>query len=252
MFEEIISLPNLKTFSLMGCEEFLHFMELDHLENLSLGANGHNQTRNIGPSSIPINLRELILGQVRFPAGSTRHYLPHLTKFELYDAYLGSPLRELLEIPNIETLVLHDIHFDSPNSQHSVLNNEERGILLSDAQFFQGLPVLKHLSMASVPLSGDLVVSLRSCPMLRRLSLEGCEIKSFLLFFADDRPYSSYLPALRDINISKSWPYSAGMTYTDFISRLSSLMPVVEIYGDDEGLDTYYSYPKLIRTRYSD
>jgi hypothetical protein len=229
-----MTFPQLRELFLISCEGFLDAARLDALEGLTLFGEEQIPYKALSPSSLPIHLTELVLYRMSLTLVGTSHCLPRLKKLELCDTHIHGVLRHLPQFPKLKTLILDDICFHPENSPTTELILDEAAQMLSDALFFRGIPEIECLSLISVEISGDLIVSLRSCPMLRSLSLESCYIEPLLLFFADDRPYTSYLPTLKEFSISESWPYSIGMTYTDFITRLSSLMPGVQICGDDK------------------
>jgi hypothetical protein len=232
-----ITLPNVKTVEFSGGVKFFDIFELSGVESLRFMHTGWQSNRMTG--SIPSQLTKLFLGSIRFPpippSSNLPQSLPALRTLELQDVVSSGLIQDYLRCPKLVEL---SCRCSKGNSGRDVLERR-RGHYrypvqrLFDESFFRGVPNLESILLHGLTL-GVIPASIpQSCPLLHTMRVEDCEMRKFLLSFANYIRDEKTFPSLRVLRIDDSWPMNLNTSYEQFHEYCRLKRPQLWITGNE-------------------
>jgi hypothetical protein len=234
-----ISLPAVTSLEVRGSITLFNVFDLSNVDELEF-VREDSIFMEFEPTSLPSQLVYLILDNVDLNLQSISGRpcsLPNLKELQMYDVKIEGPLRRYLEFPNVVDLTIFRVAFYPPNGNWFTdkrRNRKKAAKFMSDKLFFQGIPNLKKLALERMPLNGEIVSSLQSCPLLEELSMDDCYTDSFMPKFTSKLEDQDYLRHLKVLEIKRSWPNTFDVSYPDFFGRCSAARPGLWLGGNGD------------------
>jgi hypothetical protein len=227
-----ITLPKIKEVDIQGNQNL--FDAFDFRDNRALifhGSRDRNPKVNIDLSYFPDQIIEISLSSVEWGQKpfEPRHFRD-LKKLSLDLVHIHGTLGEHLSAPNLKQLALSMVFFYELDGQRSPV--------FSDTKFLQATPKLATIKLEHGSIDENFVEGLKSCTLLRTLTISHCEVSHFVLPFLEHLESSGLVPSLGTLEIlnQNTCRY---MTFEEFGWRFMTKRPntVLSNYNS-EGLVT--------------
>jgi hypothetical protein len=183
---------------------------------------------NVKVSSLPHQMTVLALQSVEWTRRPTQpHKFLALTVLGLGSMRIDGVLGNYLKLPSLKHLVLEDLAFVALEGASS-----DSTRLFSDKIFLQESPLLETISIDKMSMGDDFLEGLKSCTLLKNLTLEQCTIDRFIPPFLECLQESELFPCLDIISIINSWSSNLSMSSEEFRSQFAAKRPKV-LFSDD-------------------
>jgi hypothetical protein len=190
-----ITLPKIKQVDIQGNQNL--FDAFDFRYNRALIFHGSYDDRprvNIDFSYFPDQIIEISLsfvewGQKPFEPRDFRD----LKKLSLERVHIHGTLGEHLTAPNLKQLTVSRVFFYELEGQSSPV--------FSDTKFLQATPMLEMIKLEHGSIDENFVEGLKSCTLLRTLTISHCEVSRFVLPFLEHLESSGLVPSLGTLEI---------------------------------------------------
>jgi hypothetical protein len=220
-----ISLPKIKRLDIRGDQDMFDSFDLRASGALIFHGASVDEIPEVNISSFPDQIRELSLNCVEWSQKpiQSRHF-PNLTYLRLGYMGMHGTLGEYVSLPNLKHLILEEVMFKKRENINSY-----KPPLFSDARFLQGTPALEAVYLNYQKIDEKFVEGLKSCTLLKSLTLEQCDLSRFVPPFLECLQSSEFVPFLGALNMIEHRIPNPDMTFEEFRRLFMARRPNVAL-----------------------
>jgi hypothetical protein len=246
-----ISLPKIRFINLFGNQNLFDTFDFGDTRGFQFAgtALGTNKV-DIDLSFLPAQTDHISLVGVKWTQRPVQPYkFVDLTGIVLVSIYIRGTLGDRLVLPNLKHLTLTDIRFAASRSVGSGITRVNT--LFSDKIFLQASPVLETIVLERITIGDGFIEGLKSCTILKSLSLNQCDLQPFVTLFLESAQNSKFVPCLDTLRIIHVRPKALGMTFEEFRLQFAAKRPNV-VLSDKPPLDESSEVPSDSDNGFSD